>query len=76
MHPGVGLTHSQDTLDVTHGDGDTTDSVRLSSDVGIEVCNLVAIDLVESWVAVAFSINDILAEEFLVERLGSSSDTV
>ena len=74
----MSLGHTQDTLNVTDSDGDTTDHIRLATDVCIELSHLFLIYLRELRVDVSASIDDVLPQHCLVDLvsliLGHSSD--
>lgn len=72
MHACISLAHPQDTFYMTNCDWDASDNIRFASNVRIEVCDLITIDLVESRETVTLSIDNVLAEKVLLERLGPS----
>jgi len=63
----VGLTHSNNRLDVTDGDRNTTHDVRLTSDVCIELSYLFFVNLVELGMNVTLGVNDVLLQHFLID---------
>lgn len=66
VHPGISLTHSEHTLNVSDGDRDASYDMGLASDVSVEVSHFIPVDLVQAWMAVSLSVNYVLAKEFLL----------
>ena len=62
MHPGIGLAHSKDTLDVTDSDRDSANHRRLGPNLSIKVCNFVSVNFVELWVTMPLCIYNVLLE--------------
>ena len=50
---------------MSDSDGDTAHDARLPTKVSIEVCNFVAVDLVEARMHVTLGIDDVVLEELL-----------
>lgn len=69
VHLGVGLTHPEDTFDVTHSNGNTAYLRALLSDFCVEACHLIFVDVVKSGVDVLFGVDDIFFEQVLGHEL-------
>ena len=66
VHSGVGFAHPEHTLDVSNRDLMSSYGVGLSSDVLIEVGDLVRVALVQARSTVPLGVNYILAKEILL----------
>ena len=67
MNLSVGLTHTNDRLDVTDCDRNTAHNVRLTPDVCVELSNLLLVDFVEFGVDVSLCVNYVLLKHFLID---------
>lgn len=63
----MGLTHANDRLDVTDCDRNTTHNVRFTSDICVELSNLLLVDFVEFGVDVSLCVNYVLLQHFLID---------
>ena len=66
---GVRLTHSDDALDVSDGDRDSTNDVGLSSDVSVELSDLVLVDLGELWLLEPLGVDEVLLQGLLRDQI-------
>ena len=66
MHPGVRFAHPEHTLNMPDSNLMSTNGVRLSPDVLVEVGDLVGVALVQAWMAIPLGVNYILSQEGLI----------
>ena len=63
---GISFCHSQDTFDMSDSNVETLEDVSFTSDVSVELSDFLFVNLVESWMNVLPSVDDILSQCFLV----------
>lgn len=69
MELGPGFTHSNHRLDVSDGNRNTTHKVGFTSDLSVELGDLVLVNFLQLWSNETLGVDQVLLEDFLVDQV-------